>query len=61
MTPTTIFLATLVLIFVLGLAIWAWFSMALFEEQMSTLSGFEGMHFEIGPQAAELSAGSRPS
>lgn len=52
MTPVAIFFAALILLSVLGLLIWAWFSMARVEMDLRSLGGFQDMHFQIGPQAA---------
>ena len=54
-----VFIAALILLPAVGLVAWAWFTMDRVEEDMRSLSGFEGMHFEIGPWASEYSK-SRP-
>lgn len=59
MNPTTMIFVTLILLPALGVAIWAWFAMAQVEEEMRSFGGFEGIHFEIGPQAAENTEGAR--
>jgi len=59
MTPTTIFMAALILLPAVGLVIWAWFAMDRVEMDLRSLSGFEGMHFEIGSQAAESTVSAR--
>lgn len=45
-------ITALILVPAVGVVTWAWFAMARVEAQMRSLNGFEGMHFEIGPQAA---------
>lgn len=53
MTPTTIFIAALILLPAVALVLWAWFAMAQVEEELGALNGFDGMHFDIGPLAAK--------
>mgnify|MGYP007117522407 FL=1 len=57
MNLAEMFVAALFLIPATGLVTWAWFAMAQVEARMGALDGFEGMHFEIGPQAAEHAEG----
>ena len=59
MTPTSIFIAALILLPAVGLVVWAWFTMDRIEEDLRSLGGFEGMHFEIGPQGAQDAEGAR--
>lgn len=59
MNPTVMFIAASILLPAVGLVTWAWFAMARVEEELRSFSGFEGRHFEIGPQAAENSEGAR--
>ena len=59
MTPTTMFIAALILLPAVGLVSWAWFAMDRVEVDLRSLSGFEGMHFEIGSQAAESTESAR--
>lgn len=59
MNPTAMFIAALVLLPAVGLVTWAVFAMAQVEEELRAFSGFEGMHFEIEPQAAENAEGAR--
>ena len=47
MNPTAMFIAGLVVLPAVGLVTWAWFAMARVEEELRSVSGFEGMHFEI--------------
>ncbi|WP_088285080.1 hypothetical protein [Ideonella sp. A 288] len=57
MNPTAMVIATLIVMPALGLAAWVWFAMARVEEELRSFNGFEGMHFEIGPQAPDHSEG----
>ena len=57
MNLAEMFVAALFLIPATGLVTWAWFAMAQVEARMGALDGFEGMHFEIGPQSAEDAEG----
>ena len=59
MNSTALFIAASTLGLALGLVTWAWFAMARVEEELRSFSGFEAMHFEIGPQAAEDSERTR--
>ena len=59
MTPTPIFIAALILVPAVGLVVWAWFTMDRIEEDLRSLGGFEGMHFEIGPSSARSPEGAR--
>jgi hypothetical protein len=43
---TVMLIATIVILPAVGLASWAWFAMALVEEDLRSFAGFEGMHFE---------------
>jgi hypothetical protein len=47
MNPTAMVIAGLILVPVVGLATWAWFAMAQVDEDLGSLSRFEGMSFEI--------------
>jgi len=53
------FIAALILLPAVGLVSWAWFAMDRVEVDLRSLSGFEGMHFEIGSQAAESTESAR--
>jgi hypothetical protein len=53
MNPNPLLIASLILLFASGLATWGWLAMAQVEREFRSFSGFEGMHFEIGPQATE--------
>lgn len=55
MTPNAMFIAGLILLPAVGLVTWAWFAIVQVDNELRTFNGFEGMHFEIGPQAAENS------
>lgn len=46
------FICSLIFLAIVGLLSWAWSVVDRVEEMISPLSGFEGDHFEIGPQAA---------
>lgn len=59
MNPTAMFVAALIVLPAAGLVTWAWFAMAQVEEELRSFSGFEGLHFEIGPQAAPGAEGAR--
>jgi hypothetical protein len=59
MNPTAMFIAALIALPAVGLVTWAWFAMARVEAQLRSFNGFEGLHFEIGPQAAHHAEGSR--
>lgn len=59
MNPTAMSIAALIVLPAVGLVTWAWFAMAQVEKEMHSFSGFEGMHFEIGPQAAHNAGGAR--
>lgn len=59
MNPTAMFIAALIVLPAAGLVAWAWFAMAQVEEELRSFSGFEGLHFEIGPQAASNAEGAR--
>jgi hypothetical protein len=59
MTPTAMVIAALIFLSAVGLVTGAWFAMAQVEEELRSFSGFEGMHFESGPHAAENSEGAR--
>jgi len=59
MNNTPGFIAALILLPAVGLVAWAWFAMHRVERELRSLSGFERMHFEIGPQAAEGTEGAR--
>lgn len=47
MNYATLLLAALVLLPATGLAVWAFFAMALAEEELRAFAGFEGVAFEI--------------
>lgn len=51
MTPAAVFIAALILLPAVGLVVWAWFALDRVEVDLRCLGGFEGLHFEIGPQA----------
>lgn len=57
MTPTAVFIAAVILLPAVGLVAWAWFAMAQVHRELDGLSGFEGRHFVIGPEAAEGAEG----
>jgi hypothetical protein len=59
MTATVLFVAASVLLPAIGLVTWAWFVMAQVEDDLRAFSGFEGMNFEIGTQAAQATAPAR--
>jgi hypothetical protein len=59
MTPITMFIAASILVAAVGLVTWAWFAMAQVEEELRFFSGFEGMHLECVPHAAQDSEGAR--
>ncbi len=59
MNPAAVFIATLILLPAIGLVTWVWFAMAQVEKELRSFSGFEGLHFEIGPQAADNFEGAR--
>ena len=59
MNPTAMVIAALIVLPAVALATWAWFAMVQVEEDLRTFSGFEGLHFEIGPQAAPNAEGVR--
>lgn len=59
MTPTTLFIAALILVPAVGLVAWAWFAMAQVEEELGSFGGFEKKHFEIGTQAVQRPEGAR--
>ncbi len=52
MNLAVLFIAAFVVILLAtGLLIWVWFAIAEVEEDLRAFSGFEGMHFEVGPTA----------
>lgn len=53
MNPTEMFVAASILLLTVGLVVWAGLAMARVEAQLQSFSGFDGMHFEIEPRAAE--------
>jgi hypothetical protein len=53
------FITALILLSAVGVVAWAWFAMARVEADMRSLGSFEGMHFEIGPQAAPDKQGAK--
>lgn len=53
MTDTPLWLAGLMLLPAAGLAIWAWRAWVELSQSLQSLTDFEGMHFEIGPFAAD--------
>ena len=57
MTPTAVCIAAVIFLPAVGLVAWAWFAMAQVEQELDALSGFEDMHFVIGPEAAEGAEG----
>ena len=59
MNPTAMFFAALILLPAAGLLAWAWFAMAKVQDDLRSFDGFEGMHFEIGPQAANHTMGAK--
>jgi hypothetical protein len=59
MISTTMIIAASILLAAVGLVAWAWLTMDRVEEDLLSLSRLEGMHFEIGPQAAEVGEGAR--
>ena len=59
MTPAEVFIAALILLPTVGLVVWAWFALDRVEVDLRCLGGFEGLHFEIGPQAAGSTEGAR--
>ena len=59
MDSTAMLIAAWVLLPAVALATWAWFAMVQVDDELRAFSGFEGMHFEIGPRAAEVAQGSR--
>lgn len=59
MNPTAMVIAALIVLPAVGLVTWAWFAKARVEAQRYSFSGFEGLHCEIGPQAAHHAEGAR--
>jgi hypothetical protein len=59
MNALAVWTVSLLALSVLGLVAWAWAALAQVERDWQTFSGFEGMHFDIGPQAAGLADASR--
>lgn len=62
MNTTSMFVAALIVLAAAGAATWAWQALTEVDERMNALCGFEGMHFEIGTQAAAAApAATRPA
>jgi len=59
MTSTAFFIPALILAPAVGVAVWARSTMDRVEEDLRSLSGLEGKHFEIGPQARDSAGGTR--
>ena len=59
MFPTEMLITAVILLPAVGLAIWAWLSMARFEADLRNFAAFEKSHFEIGLQAAKDPEGAR--
>jgi len=57
MSATPMFAAALILLPVLGLLTWVWYDLSQVDARLRLLGGFEGHHFEVGPLAAEDTAG----
>jgi hypothetical protein len=52
MNTTAMFISALIVLPAAGLLTWAWFAVAQIEEELRSFTGFDDLHFEIGPQAA---------
>ena len=59
MNPTEMFAAASILLLTVGLVAWAGLAMARIEAQLQSIGGFDGMHFEIEPRAADNAEGPR--
>lgn len=59
MNPTEMFVAASILLLTVGLVAWAGLTMARVEAQLQSIGGFDGMHFEIEPRAADHAEGPR--
>ena len=53
------FLVASILLLTVGLVAWAGLAMARIEAQLQSIGGFDGMHFEIEPRAADNAEGPR--
>ena len=53
MNSTANLIFALILMFIVGVVIWSWFTLTRLERDLRSLGGFEGMHFEIGPRKTE--------
>lgn len=47
------FITSVILLSAVALVTWAWFAIVQTEQELRYFSGFEGMHFEMGTDAAE--------
>lgn len=56
MNGNVMIIAALLLLPAVGLVAWAWFAMARIEDDLRAIGNFEGMHFDIGPEAAAREA-----
>lgn len=52
MTAPMLLIAGVILVPVAGLVAWAWFAFARIDEELRSIGGFEGMHFDLEPRAA---------
>jgi hypothetical protein len=57
MNPTAMFVAALIVLPALGLVAWVWLAMSRVEQELREFNGFEGLHFEVGPQAVQNAEG----
>ena len=57
MNYTAILVFALILLSVVGLVAWTWFTLTRLERDLRSLGGFEGMHFEIGHRRTESTVG----
>jgi hypothetical protein len=51
MTAHILFIAGAILVPAAGLVAWAWFAWSRIDEELRSIGGFEGMHFDLEPRA----------